>query len=57
MYIQRRYEMFSTYELSQNYLPEALKVKMIQCSSRQKDSLQETIDSISIQYHQNGYVI
>ena len=49
--------MFSTYKLSENYLSKAQKEKVIQCSSRRKDSLQETISSMSIQYHKNGYVI
>lgn len=57
MYIQRRFEMFNTYKLSENYLSKAQKEKVIQCSSRRKDSLQETIGSMSIQYHKNGYVI
>ena len=34
-----------TYELSKNYLSEARKEKVIQCSNIQKDTLDETIPS------------
>ena len=46
-----------TYELSEDYLSEAQKERVIQCSNRRKDSLHETIGSSSIQYHKNCYVI
>ena len=45
-----------TYELSEDYLFEARKEKMIQCSNRRNDNLHETIGSSSIQYHKNCYV-
>ena len=45
-----------TYELSEDYLSEARKEKVIKCSNRRKDSLHEAIGSSSIQYHKNCYV-
>ena len=45
-----------TYELSEDYLSEDRKEKVIQCSNRRKISLHETIGSSSIQYHKNCYV-
>ena len=45
-----------TYKLSQDYLSEAQKEKVIQCSNRRKDSLHETIGLSRIQYHKNYYV-
>ena len=45
-----------TYELSEDYLSEAGKEEVIQCSNRRKEGLHETIVSSSIQYHKNCYV-
>ena len=44
------------YELSEDYLSKAQKGKVIHCSNRRKDSLNETIGSSSIQCHKNFYV-
>ena len=45
-----------TYKLSEGYLSEAWKEKVVQCSKRRKDNLHERISSSSIQYHKNCYV-
>ena len=45
-----------TYKLSEDYLSEAWKEKVVQCSKRRKDNLHERISSSSIQYHKNCYV-
>ena len=49
MYIVEALKCFITYELSEDYLFEARKEKVIQYSSRQKDSLLEAIGSSNIQ--------
>ena len=49
MYIVEALKCFITYELSEDYLFEAPKEKVIQYSSRQKDSLLEAIGSSNIQ--------
>ena len=50
------WECLITYELSEDYLSEAGKQKVIQCSNKQKERLHETIDSSSIQYHKSCQV-
>ena len=46
-----------SYKLSEDYLSEARKEKVIQCSNRRKDSLHETIGSSGIEYQKTATLL